>query len=239
MASAVAVGDEGIRERTHFRWPMWVAALLVLIGVHTILFGYMQNLVDLRPCIGYSPDPLMKLIAIDERWQFVTITLYLWVAVGVLLVIIYQAVRGLHYPLMLLMMASSITSTIRIVTLYLLPLCNPLVTPGGAPPLTASATVNLYFVQFPFRPFAVNDLVFSGHIGIYMLLLYVTPHWSTKVRIALAAFIVLMMYGLIATREHYTIDLLLAIPCSFFAYSIARQLLKQSSRIGFTGAVAP
>ena len=238
MAAAVRMVDDVSRGKVRFAWSAWSAALVVLVVVHLALFGYMQNLVDIRPCIGYSPDPLMKVIAVDHRWQIVTVTLYLWVAVTILLAMIYQAIRGLHYPLMLLIVASSITSTMRIATLYLLPLCNPLVAPGGSPPLQTNSTVDLGFFLLPFRPFAVNDLVFSGHIGIYLLIFYTAWHWPDRIRLALVGFIILMMYGLIATREHYTIDLLLAIPCSFFAYSVAKFLLVQLSRTRLVRSVA-
>jgi hypothetical protein len=214
-----------------FRWPVWVIVISVLVIVHLVLFGYVQNMVDMRRCIGYSPDPLFRFIAFNERWRFVTMTMYGLVVATAVLAMIVQAVRGLEFPFLRLAIASSITSTIRIATLYLIPLCNPFVAAGGPPPLHAFSTVHLYFFQLPFRPFALNDLVFSGHTAIYLLILYANPQWPAVVRAAFAGFILLMMYALIATRDHYTVDLLLAIPCSFFADRVALALLDRVRRV--------
>jgi hypothetical protein len=43
-------------------------------------------------------------------------------------------------------------------------------------------------------------------------------------------FQILQAYGLIATRGHYTIDLVLAVPCAFFADSMAVELLDRIAR---------
>lgn len=222
--------DEDPEAMARFRWPVWAGVVGVLVAVHLVLFGYVQNLVDMRPCVGHSPDPLMKVIPFNDGWRFVTMTMYGLVASFAVLAMFLQAFRGRQFPVIRLGIASSITSTIRMATLYLIPLCHPFVTPNGPPPLRAFATVNLYFFHLPFRPFALNDLVFSGHTGIYLLILYATPHWPVVVRASFASFILVMMYALIATREHYTIDILLAIPCSFFADRVALALLNRMRR---------
>ena len=226
MTTRVSPIDQGYKS-ARFRWPLWGAAVAVLLIVHFALFGYVQNLVDMRPCIGYSPDPLMRLIPFDERWTIVTRPLYLWIGTIVGLFLITQAVKGRQFPLLRLTIASSITSSIRMATLYLIPLCRSTVAAGAPPPLRAVTTINLHLFSIPFRPFALNDLVFSGHVGIYLLILYATPHWPRPVRLAIGFFLLLMIYGLIATRDHYTVDILLAVPCSFFADRMAVTLVQE------------
>jgi hypothetical protein len=127
----------------------------------------------------------------------VTRPLHLWISSIALLFMIGQAVAGHEFPTLRLGIASCITSSMRMATLYLIPLCRPTVAAGDPGPLHAFTTVSLQFFTIPLRPFALNDLVFSGHVGILLLILYATPHWPMAVRVSTASFLVLMIYGLL------------------------------------------
>jgi uncharacterized membrane protein len=60
--------------------------------------------------------------------------------------------------------------------------------------------------------------------------MWAAPHWPRPARIALVVFQVLQAYALIATRGHYTVDVLLAVPCAYFADGMSLWLLGRLSR---------
>jgi hypothetical protein len=186
--------------------------------------------VDTRVCVGYSPDPLFRIIPFDERWILITHPVYIVVTWAAALTVLAQAFRGNHAPALRWALSLCFMTTMRAATLLLIPLCRPTLIPFSSPPLTAFQTISLHCFSIPWRMFAVNDLVYSGHTAAYLLLLMATGTWFRIARVSLAVFLGFMIYGLLATREHYTIDILLAVPCSFFAMFLAVELLRNRIR---------
>jgi hypothetical protein len=215
---------------TRYPWPVWVVTITALVVVHYVLFGFVHNAVDTRICIGYSPDPLFSLIPRDDRWLFVTRTMYELVAYTATIAVFYQAFRGTHTAVLRWSIALCFMSTMRMATLLLIPLCRPTVQAFGPPPLPSPAMLNLHFFSVPWRVYALNDVIYSGHTSLYILLLLCTNTWRTIYRVLLGAFLLVMVYALIAARDHYSIDILLAIPCSFFADACALFLLRRAPR---------
>jgi hypothetical protein len=72
--------------------------------------------------------------------------------------------------------------------------------------------------------------LFSGHVGEFLLLLRLTRSWPRWPRAVLAVFSVLQIYGLLATRGHYTVDIILAFPCAYFADRMAVHVLALVAR---------
>jgi PAP2 superfamily C-terminal len=215
-----------------YRWPVWLAILGTFLIVHYCLWGFVHNLVDMRVCVGVSPDPLLAIIPYDERWTFVTRHLYVAVLLVATVVVFYQAFRGVHTPALRWGLALIFMSSMRMATLILIPLCRPTVQPFGPPPLSSPAMVNLHFFSVPWRIFALNDVVYSGHTSVFLLLLLATNTWPTIARFCVGAFLAVMIYGMLGMRDHYTVDILLAFPCSYFADAVAVSILRaiKSSR---------
>lgn len=210
-----------------YPWHVWVAILSAFVVVHCTLFSLVDNLVDMRVCIGYSPDPLFKIIPFDTRWFFVTRDIYFAMILGAAAAVFVQAVRGVHTPALRWVLALSFMSFIRMGTLLTLPLCRPTVAAFGPPPLASPQMLNLHFFAIPWRIFALNDMVFSGHTGLFLLLLLASGTWFGIARLGVKIFLALMIYGLLATRDHYTVDILLAFPCAFFADFLAVTILRR------------
>ncbi len=226
---AISTGVEAsLPER--YGWRTWALVLISVLVVHSVLFGIVHNLVDMRVCAVHLPDPLYGLVRFDARWTIVTVQAYAVAAVAILCGMLYGAMRGRQAPMLRLGVAVCLQSLLRCCTLLMLPACRatiPLGTPG---PLHVFALNDPGFYALGMRGFALNDLVFSGHTGLFLLFLYATPAWPRPVRLSIACFTLLMVYGLLATREHYTIDILLAIPCSFFADRMALTLIGDGNR---------
>jgi hypothetical protein len=216
-----------------YRWTVWVAVFTAFAGVHALLFGFVHNHVDMRDCIGHSPDPLLKLIPFDLRWEIVTVHLYVACSITAAVMLVVQAVRGTHAPALRFTLALTLMTSMRMATLLAIPLCGPTVPVAGPPPLQAPSMLHLGLLSVPWRMFAANDMVYSGHTSFFLLLLLATRTWAPAVRRAVALFVLLMMYGLLAARNHYSIDLLLAFPCSYFADMVSVTLLRRwGSRSG-------
>jgi hypothetical protein len=215
--------DADTRRGLALRYPaaVWVAVLTAFAVVHYIVFGFVHNIVDMRPCLATPPDPLLKIIPFDTRWMIVTLDSYVAATAIVSALLILQAVRGAHAPALRFALGLAFMSSMRIGTLLLIPLCRPTMMPGGPPPLASPEMVNLGFASIPLRPFALNDLVYSGHTALFLLLLRSTGTWAPASRLAMVGFLSVMIYGLLATRDHYTVDILLAFPCSYFADGLA------------------
>ena len=215
----------GIAKR--YPWYIWFLIIATFAVVHYILWGYVHNFVDLRVCLGFSPDPLLKIIPYDERWTFVTRDLYVAVLLIAMVTVFYQGFRGVHVPALRWGLALSFMSVLRMATLILIPLCRPTVAPFGPPPLSHMAMVNLYFFSIPWHLFALNDVVYSGHSAAFITLLLATNTWPNVVRWGVGIFLALMIYGMLAMRDHYTVDILLAFPCSYFSDMIAVSILRR------------
>lgn len=210
-----------------YPWQVWVGILSAFVVVHYTVFGIVDNFVDMRVCMGYSPDPLLKIIPFDMRWMFLTRDIYLAMILGATATVISQAVRGVHTPALRWALALCFMSSMRMGTLMLIPLCRPTVAAFGPPPLAAPEMLNLHYFRIPWHVFALNDLVYSGHVAVFVLLLLATSTWPGIARAGVKVFIALMIYGLLATRDHYSVDILLAFPCAFFADFLAVAILRR------------
>ena len=40
----------------------WAVVLTTFAVIHYLLFGIVHNIVDMRMCLGYSPDPVLKIV---------------------------------------------------------------------------------------------------------------------------------------------------------------------------------
>jgi len=60
-----------------YSWKVWTGVWVAFLIIHYLLFGIVHNYVDMRPTIGYSPDPVMKIIPFDPRWSIISINLYI------------------------------------------------------------------------------------------------------------------------------------------------------------------
>jgi hypothetical protein len=213
-----------------YRWPVWVCVFSLFAVVHYVLFGIVHNYVDTRVCIGYSADPLLRLIPFDVRWEFVTRELYVVMVLAFAAVVLVQAGRGVHTPALRWALALCFMSSMRMATLMLIPLCRPTVTAFGPPPLASPQMLNLYYVSVPWRIFALNDVVYSGHTALFLLLLMAIHTFPRIVRMVVAVFTAFMIYGLLATRDHYSVDILLAFPCAYFSDFLACGILRAPAR---------
>ena len=204
----------------------WAVVLTTFAVIHYLLFGVVHNIVDMRMCLGYSPDPMLKIVPFDERWDFVTRDLYMWALGVATFLVFYQAFQGLHTTALRWGVALCIHTSMRMVTLLLIPLCRPTVQAFAPPPLSHPAMINLHFFSVPWRVFALNDVVYSGHTSVFLLLLLASGTWRPAVRFCFAGFLAVMIYGMLAMRDHYIIDILLAFPMSYFADSMAVKILR-------------
>ena len=203
----------------------WTLVLSAVVVIHYFLFAVVHNLVDMRPCTWHLPDPLYALIPLDPRWSLVTETMYGLAAVLILATLFHQAFRGDHFPVLRVGTAITIQSALRAATLLAFPACRITLALGSPGPLAPVSLASPRFYALGIRGLAVNDLIFSGHIGFFLIFLYATAAWPRPVRIALACFTLLMAYGLLSTREHYTLDLLVALPASYAADRLAVRFL--------------
>ncbi len=185
---------------------------------------FAHPLVDTRACVGHFPDPLFGVIPEDQRFTFVTRGLYyVFNIVGPIGLIIWAA-RGDQAPLLRFMGALALQGLFRSTTLILVPLCQVHVTPG-VPVLAAFPTLDVGFMTFPWRAWAVNDLFYSGHVGEFLLMHRAVAWGPWPLRLLLYVFHPIQAYALMATREHYSLDILAAVPFAFLADALSVRAL--------------
>ncbi len=220
--------ETGLRNR--YGWRTWVLVLFSVLVVHYVLFGIVHNLVDMRVCAVHLPDPLYRARSASTRAGLPVTVAGVRHRCGrrsCAGCCLRRAAREATADAAAWEWRSASSRRCAAAALLLLPACRatiPLATPG---PLHAcyAHEATRGFIALGIRGFAVNDLVFSGHTGLFLLFLYATPAWPRPIRSLIACFTLLMVYALLATREHYTIDILLAAPCSFFADRMALELI--------------
>lgn len=217
-------------EMTSPSWPgrlpprTWLTAVVLFLSTYLFMWSYVHNAIDTRPCLGHLPDPLQAVIPFNRWWFFISHDVYSVVTVGVTLLLLGEAVRGRHLPLVRWGAALGFCAVQRSILLLLIPLCRPGVE-AGACAIEAFQYVSLGPVQFPLRMWATNDLLFSGHIAEFIVLMRAVPHWPRWSKALLWVFQLGQAYALLATRGHYLADILLAIPCAYFADLLAMRLL--------------
>jgi hypothetical protein len=208
---------------------VWIAASLAFIAAYGFMWSYVHVRVDMRPCLTQLPDPLFSLIPYNRAFYYVTHEAYELITIGAVIALVCQAVRGDHRGLVRWGTGLTVQAVLRSVTLLLLPLCRVTVAPGTID-LKEVPLLDLGLFKIPWRVWASNDLVFSGHIGEFLLLYWATRNWPKPWRVFLVLFQFVQAYALLATRGHYTIDLVVAVPCAYFADGMAVGALAWLSR---------
>jgi hypothetical protein len=203
---------------------VWILSSVAFVSAYLFLWSYVHIQADIRPCELTLKDPLFRWIPHDRRWFFVSHEVYEVFTVCAVGALLYRAIRGDHRPLVRFGAALSVQGLLRATTIMLLPLCRANLKPGDIA-IDRIPTVDLGLFELPWRMWATNDLVFSGHVGEFLLLTWVTRDWPRPVRVLLIVFQLLQAYALIATRGHYTIDIILAVPCAFLANAVAVRVL--------------
>jgi hypothetical protein len=203
----------------------WVLTLVAFLLTYMFMFSVVHVLADTRPCTGRIDDPLFRLVAQDLRWFFVTHTVYYVVNGCGTVAFLWCAWKGDHRPFVRFILGLTLQAAMRSITIWLTPLCRWTVAPGTIV-LTEVPTLDLGLFHLPFRGWATNDLVFSGHIGEFLLMMWAAGRsWPAPARWGLIIFQLLQAYGLLATRGHYAIDLVVAVPCAFLANYLAMRAL--------------
>jgi hypothetical protein len=221
--------DGSLRLPSRLPLRVWLVAIALFTGAYGFMWSVVHVRADTEPCLTRLVDPLFGVISYNRAWYYVTHDVYEVVTVLVVIALFLQALRGEHRPLVRWGTGLAIQALLRSTTISLLPICRHNIEPGTIA-LDKIPMLDLGFVQIPWRVWASNDLIFSGHVGEFLLLFWATRTWPKSVRWGLVVFQVFQAYGLIATRGHYTIDILLAVPCAFFADSIAVELLDRLAR---------
>jgi hypothetical protein len=199
---------------------VWIACLGAFVAAHMFMFSFAHIAVDMRACVARLEDPLFAVIPWDKRWYLVTHPVYYVFTFGGIGLFVRQAARGDHRPLARFALSLGIQAAMRSVIMVLIPLCR-YTRQAGTVVLTEIPTVDLGLFRLPWRTWATNDLVFSGHVGEFLIMTWLSRQWPRPLRAALIAFQGLQAWGLIATRGHYTVDLVLAVPCAYMAYRMA------------------
>lgn len=207
---------------------VWLAASALFLTTYTFMWSVVHVYVDVNPCLFKPPDPMFAVIPYDRLWFWLTHDVYEWVTVFAVGSLVLRAARGDHRPLVVFGTALAVQAMLRSTTMYLLPLCRVNVEVGTRA-IETVPHLDLGLFSIPWRVWASNDLVFSGHVGEFLLLQWVGRHWPKPMRIALIVFQVLQAYALIATRGHYTVDIIVAVPCALFAYRSAIWLLLRAA----------
>lgn len=209
---------------------VWGAVAAAFVLAYGFLFTVVHPYVDTRTCVAQLPDPLFAVLAYDPRWYRVSHELFYVVTAVVLAALISQAARGDHRPLVRFALGISLQAVMRALTMALLPLCRATVSPGHAARALVP-TLDLGFARLPFLPWATNDLMFSGHVGEFLILyLAVRGSWPRPALAALIAFQILEALALVITRGHYTIDIVAAVPFAFLADRMALAALERVRR---------
>jgi hypothetical protein len=223
--SGQAPGDPAALLPARFPVGVWVAVVVAFLSAYGFLFTVVHPFVDTRPCVAQLPDPIFRLLAFDTRWYKISHELFYVVTVVSVVALVTQAVRGEHRPMVRFAVGVSVQALLRSLTMALLPLCKVTVAPGTAA-RTAVPTLDLGFAEVPWLTWATNDLVFSGHVGEFLILsLCVWRCWPRPALAALVVFQILEALALVITRGHYTVDIVIAIPFAWFADRLAVGLL--------------
>ncbi len=229
-ASPAVAHEDGGRLPAHLPWPVWGLALTSFVAAYLWVFCMVHVHADTTACRLRLDDPLYAVISEDLWWGFITHALYETLTVASVAAMFLQAALGDHRPIVRFGMGLSIMALLRGTCILLVPLCRITAEPGKAF-LTSVPMLDLGFVSIPWRMWAANDMLFSGHVGEFFLLLRVTRSWPRAARAGILVFSVLQIYGLLATRGHYTIDIILAFPCAYFADRMAIHVIARVAAV--------
>ncbi len=228
-------GDDAARLPLRLPYSTWVIVFLSFMAVYFFIFSVVHPLADTRICRMQLDDPLYPFVTFNRGWHFVTMTCYVVITLTAGAALLGQAYLGDHRPVLRWVTGLTLQGMLRSATIMLVPFCKATVTPGTTA-LPVMPTTTFCGVTFPWRPFATNDLLFSGHVGEFILLMRVTRSWPPAVRAFLWGYQILQIYGLLATRAHYTIDMIVAVPCAYFVDRVGVRLLAWMARAPRTSA---
>jgi hypothetical protein len=213
------------------RFPpaVWAAAASFFVCAYVFLFAVVHPYVDTRICLAQLPDPLFAYIPYDGRWYRISHELFYLVTAAALTGLVTQAARGEQRPLLRFGVGVGFQALFRSLTMSLLPLCKATVAPGHRA-LEHVPTFSIGPLTVPWRAWATNDLVFSGHVAEFLILFFaVRTTWPRTALAGLVVFQVLQAVALIATRGHYTVDLVIAVPFALLADRLGVWLLGRSA----------
>jgi hypothetical protein len=204
-----------IPRRLHFR--TWMFAIGVFFSVYAFTFSVVHVTADMRECQLHLSDPLHDIVPLDLWWWNISITGYEIVTLFMVGLLLVQAYLGDHRAIVRFGVGLGVMGIFRACTILLVPLCRVGQTLGTAR-LHETPTLSIFgLFHIPWQMWASNDLLFSGHVAETILFLRVTRAWPKPVRLFLVAFTIAQIYALLATRGHYTVDLIVAIPVAYFA----------------------
>jgi hypothetical protein len=206
-------------------WRLWTFGIVLFLGVYCFNFGYVHIVADTRLCRLRLDDPFFKFFTHDERWALVTVTIYSWVNIFAMALMLVQAIFHDQRPFVRYGIALPLMCFQRDLAILLVPLCRTSRMPGTSV-LTTVPHLNLGFAKIPWHMFASNDLLVSGHVAEFLLMLWATKSWPRVLRYGLVASLALQILGLMHTQGHYTIDMLLAIPIAYFADAMAVKIMR-------------
>ena len=222
--------DPAARLPARFRPWVWVLVVGSFLAAYGFLFTVVHPFIDTRICVAHLPDPLFRLIPFDGRWYRISHELFYAVTAMSVIGLVVLAARGEHRPMLRFGLGLSLQAPMRALTMALLPLCKATVEVGHAARATIP-TLNLGFARIPWLTWATNDLVFSGHVCEFLVLYFaVRAFWPRGALWGLIVFQILEAIALVATRGHYTVDIVIAVPFAFLADRLAVTLLSRLGR---------
>jgi hypothetical protein len=221
--------DDAIHLPRRIRARVWLLTLFAVIAVYFFKWSVVHVAADIRPCLGQLDDPLHRLIQLDPRWSVVSHDLYVAVLLTTIAVMFAVAALGDHRPIVRWGMALAVVAVLRSATIWLVPLCQVGVE-AGTSRLAELPWIDVGPLRVLWRAFASNDLLFSGHMAECILALRATRSWPRALRAAMWVFLVAQAYALLATRGHYTVDLLVAVPMAYLADRVALGLVARLCR---------
>lgn len=231
LQDALTVHDPVLRPRRPLppKLPRraWALAIGTFVCAYGFLFTVVHPYVDTRRCVARLPDPFFVWIPFHDAWSMVTHDFFYVVTAAVMVKLLVQVARGEHRPLVRFGFGISLQAVFRALTMWLLPLCRDNVQPG-TPAIIDVDSLNLGFARIPWRSWATNDLMFSGHVAEFLVLsLAVRGTWPRSAQIALAVFQILQAFALVATRGHYAIDIVVAVPFAIVSAQLADVILRR------------
>lgn len=221
--------DDAVHLPRRIRARVWLLTLFAVVAVYFFMWSVIHVAADIRPCLGQLDDPLHHLVPLDPRWAAVSHELYVVVVLSTIAVMFAVAALGDHRPVVRWGMALAIVAVLRSTTIWLVPLCQVGVE-AGTSHLAELPWVEVGPLRVLWRAFATNDLLFSGHMAECILALRATRSWPRGLRAAMWVFLVAQAYALLATRGHYSVDLLVAVPMAYLADRVALGTLARLCR---------
>ena len=223
-ALPAVIRDDGGRLPPRLSGKAWGFGVLAFLLSYGWLFTYVHVRADTQACLLRLDDPLYRIIPLNLHWDILNWGIYMALTAMCTIAMLLQAALGDHRPIVRFGSGLAIMGLLRGLCILLVPLCRVNSEPGSVV-FTQVPTLDLFGLHIPFRAWAKNDMLFSGHVGEFLLLIRLTKSWPRLARGVLVVFFCLQLFGLLSTRAHYTVDIILAIPCAYFADRMAVHIL--------------